>query len=193
MNFRLWMETTTQYPWQRPVLPWMLQGLAAEARKAPTFHDFEMEYIGEIKHGLYYHWTDDPNFFIDPEKGPRDMSSMGSPTVQKGKLMITSHLAAWEDYGKRNYVAIIDMSNVPRKAYYQVKRGFGNEFFVNDPSQARVVKVVNKQQAKRIDRELDKLLPQSEEQLQDFFSRWGKPVEPPVPKDPNQLEFRFRR
>ena len=99
----------------------------------------------QIKHGTYWHWTDDPNFTIDLNKGPRDMSSMSSNKMSVGKLMITSDFKYWSDYGPeekgRRYAALIDMSDVPRKEYYQVNRGFGNEFFVSDPSKAIVIKV----------------------------------------------------
>jgi hypothetical protein len=165
MSFILWLENRESL---------ILRGLAAEARKAPTFEDFEHDFSHEIKHGLYWHWTDDPNFQIDPLKGPKDMSSMAHGGIDVGKLMITSHLKNWDSYGDggkgRKYVAIIDMSEVPRKAYYQVNRGFGNEFFVSDPSQAKVIKVVTRQQALRIDREQDAKLPSSIEALKNFYN-----------------------
>jgi len=154
---------------RRLPLPWILQGLAAEARKAPSFEDFERDYQLQIKHGLYWHWTDDPDFEIDPEKGPRDMSSMGSPGMARGQLMITSHLENWADYGNRRYAAVIDMRDVPREAYYQVKRGFGNEFIVVDPSRARVKKVYPRDAAFRFDRDQDKYLPGSQEELEEFY------------------------
>lgn len=151
----------------------ILRGLAAEARKAGSLKNFEQDFIGQIKHGLYWHWTQTPDFHIDPNLGPRDMTSMGGGTMDRGKLMVTSHLAAWENYGeggkRRPYVALIDMSAVPRDAYYQVKRSFGNEFFVSDPSAARVVKTVTPQQAYRIDREQDQWLPQNFTQLARFY------------------------
>lgn len=121
-----------------------LRPLAEEAVKCDTFDEFETAFLRDIKHGRYYHITDNPNFRISPESGPRDMSSMAMGGVEKGKLMITSDPANWiEEYGEtRKYVAIIDMSQVPKDEYWQVNRGFGNEFFVNDPSRARVIKVV---------------------------------------------------
>ncbi len=126
-----------------------LEPLAAEARKYETFDAFQNAFLIELKHGMYYHVTSDPNFQIDPEVGPRDMSSMVMGGMEPGKLMLTSHLELWaEEYaGTRNYVAVIDMSRVPKEAYWQVKRGFGNEFYVNDPSKARVVKVIPIDQA----------------------------------------------
>lgn len=57
------------------------------------------------------------------------------------------------------------MSEVNPKDYYQVNRGFGNEFFVDDPSKAKVIKVVSVDQAKRIDREYHKKLPNSTAEL----------------------------
>lgn len=164
MQFKLWLEANTR-------LPLILRGLAAEAKKCPTFEEFEKDFSMELKHGLYWHWTDDPNFQINPTKGPRDMSSMAYGTMDAGKLMITSHLQNWAYYGKegkgREFAAIIDMSDVPRNAYRQVNRGFGNEFFVSDPSQAKVAKVVTRQQAFRI--EQDKHVPHSIQALKDFY------------------------
>jgi hypothetical protein len=158
-------------PWHKKRLPWVLQGLAAEANKSSNFEEFEHDYIGQIKHGLYYHWTDNPNFTIDPNLGPRDMSSLSiGNSISKGKLMVTSDPAYWgANYKNRKYVAIIDMSNVPRNAYRQVQRGFGNEFFVNDPSLAKVIKVIDRRQASRINSEHHNAIPQSQEELKDFY------------------------
>jgi hypothetical protein len=61
------------------------------------------------------------------------------------------------------------MSQVPKEMYYQVNRGFGNEFFVKDPSMARVVRVVPIKKAKEIDRYYDKTKPQNQRELRDFF------------------------
>jgi hypothetical protein len=171
MQFKRWLETH-QYNINR--LPLILKGLAAEAKKAPSFEDFAKDFSIQIKHGLYWHWTNDPNFQIDPTKGPRDMSSMADGGEDKGKLMITSDLHGWSLYGPnqkgRQYAAIIDMSNVPRNAYWQVKRGFGNEFYVNDPSNAKVAKVVPRVQAFKIDREQQAYLPQNDEELLNFYN-----------------------
>lgn len=150
-------------------LPWVLQGLAAEARKAPSFEDFRKDYLIQIKHGLYWHWTEDPDFTIDPEKGPQDMSSLGSGGITPGQLMITSDLDAWSHYGMRAYAALIDMREVPRTAYYQVNRGFGNEFMVLDPSEAKVDKVYPRAAALRFDRAQDEYKPGSEDKLREFY------------------------
>lgn len=129
-------------------IPKILDGLAAEARKYRTFEDFQNAFLGQIKHGRYYHITQDPAFKIDPSLGPRDMSSMGDGKMTPGYLMITSHLENWmPGYANRKYVAIIDMSEVPEDKYRQVNRGFGNEFWVSDPSKAKVLKVVSRSTA----------------------------------------------
>src|SRR5208282_4319159 len=151
--------------------PPTLQGLAAEARKAGSFEEFRNDFHSQIKHGTYWHLTSDPNFKIDPNRGPRDMSSMADGRMETGKLMITSHLENWDatynydEEGKkkkvtRPFVALIDMSEVPRNAYQQVSRGFGNEFFVSDPSKAKVLKVLPLAQAKALDRRRHNVLPQ---------------------------------
>ena len=132
-------------------VPDKLKPLAGEAAKYETFDDFESAFLREIKHGRYYHVTDNPNFTIDPEKGPRDMSSMAMGGVEKGKMMITSDLPYWTDFYKegRDYVAIVDMSQVPKERYWQVNRGFGNELYVDDPSKAKVIKVITVAEAGR--------------------------------------------
>ena len=156
-------------------IPKGLQGLAAEALKYPTFDEFEKAFLRDIKHGTYWHFTDDPNFRIDKEKGPRDMSSLSTGKMDAGKLMITSDYDAWSSYGPgekgRPYVALIDMSEVPPEAYKQVNRGFGNEFFVSDPSKAKVIGVYTRQQASRIDRARRSILPNSEKELRDLYNK----------------------
>jgi GNAT superfamily N-acetyltransferase len=155
-------------------LPIALKGLAAEAKKCKTFAEFKHDYLIELKHGVYWHITKNPNFFIDPETGPKDMSSMGTGYLSKGKLMITSHLDYWADFYKetRKYAALIDMSEVPRNDYYQVNRGFGNEFFVTDPSKAKVVKVMPIKKAIALDKAWKKKMPNSEQELKYFYEEW---------------------
>ena len=163
-------------------IPSLLQGLAAEARKVSSFEEFQRDFIGQIKHGTYWHLTDNPQFTIDPKLGPRDLSSMAAGSTEPGKLMITSHLEHWEDFyntdpktGKevitRPYAALIDMSTAPRKAYYQVSRGFGNEFFVSDPSKARVIAVMPIEQARKYDERAHAALPQSQQELLQFYQQ----------------------
>jgi hypothetical protein len=165
-SFKLFLEESRKWNLKTAIL----RGLAAEAIKAPSLKDFYQDYQIQIKHGLYWHWTDDPNFQIDPNKGPRDMSSLATGGVDVGKFMITSHLANWSSYGNRQYVALIDMTQVPRNQYFQSSRGFGNEFFVNDPSKARVIKVYGRKAAQDFDRSQNKYLPRSNDELADFYN-----------------------
>jgi len=138
-------------------LPKILSGLAAEARKAPTYEEFFKDFAGQIKHGRYYHWTDDPELKLDPKRAPHDASTMALGGDGEPGLMVTTDPEAWSVYGGeqlgydpdygprmsgRPYLAVIDLSDVPRDAYQQVNRGFGNEFFVTDLSRARVEKVL---------------------------------------------------
>lgn len=167
---------TSLYKKSAKNIPPSLQGLAAEARKYPTFEEFEKAYLGQIKHGTYWHLTDNPNFQIDPLKGPRDMSSMSNGKVTPGKLMITSHIRYWNagynqsGYGiARPYAAQIDMSQVDSKDYYQVNRGMGNEFMVTNPTKARVIRVIPIQNAIKIDSYIHNLLPDSTENLKAFY------------------------
>lgn len=156
------------------------RGLSAEAQKYNTFEEFEKAWLGQIKHGLYWHVTYDPTFIIDTEKGPKDMSSMSTGHMDVGKLMITSHLQYWaegymdiEGTGSkpRGYAAIIDMSGVPNKEYYQVNRGFGNEFFVSDPTNAKVLGVLPIRQALEFDEAWDNAKPQSSQELRNIYEQ----------------------
>ena len=163
-------------------IPPILQGLAAEARKTSSFEEFQRDFLGQIKHGTYWHLTDNPQFTIDPKLGPSDQSSIATGSMDVGKLMITSHLEHWEDFYNtdpntgervqiRPYAALIDMSNVPRKAYYQVNRGFGNEFFVSDPSSARMVAVMPIEKAMQYNEQAHSALPQSQQALEQFYQQ----------------------
>ena len=150
-----------------------LKGLEAEAAKCETFEEFKKAFSVDIKHGLYWHVTADPDFKIDPSKGPSDMSSMSNGKPKLGKLMVTSHLENWTDYyGKdRPYAAEIDMSEVDPKDYQQVARGFGNEFWVENPAKAKVVKVYKVQQALRRDAQYHSKLPNSDKELRQIFDK----------------------
>lgn len=157
-------------------IPKATAGLAAEANKAPTFEDFQKDFLRHIKHGVYWHWTQDPNFTIDPTKGPRDLSSMAmTATESPGDLMITSDLEGWADYGEggvgRPYAALIDMTTVPREKYGQNNRGFGNEMYIENAIQsgARVAKVYDRRGAFKYDRYARSFLPQSPMELLKFY------------------------
>jgi len=182
---------STQTRWSHP----LLNGLKAETRKAPTFEDFKHDFSIDIKHGLYFHVTDNPNFTIDPAKGPRDMSSMGGGTPVPGKLMVTSHLENWTDYyeSDRAYVAVIDMSEVPRESYHQVSRGFGNEFWVENPQAVKVAAVMPVKEAIKLDRTYQNVLDlHSDEDLLEFYNQFHAPAEPEwkPPKEQGKLPFR---
>lgn len=157
----------------RKVTP--LEGLAQEAKKHPTFESFKKAFLNDIHHGDYYHVTDNPNFKIDPNLGPRDMSSLAGGKMTKGAFMVTSDLPYWaEAYPERGYVAKIDLSKLSPQEYSQVNRGMGNEMFINDPSKVGVTKVMTKEQAlkeaQRLQKALDKTIP-NEKALQDFYNK----------------------
>lgn len=149
----------------------ILEPLRQEARKYPTFEEFSRAFSREIKHGLYWHVTDNPKFDINPATGPRDMSSAAGGTTSPGALMFTSHLEHWVAYYKRKtrpYAALIDLSRVPKEAYRQVNRGFGNEFFLAKAAAqgARVVKVYRVPSALALVKRYSAALPGSDEELQ---------------------------
>lgn len=156
--------------------PQSLRGLAAEALKCNSAKEFEKDYIVEIKHGTYWHVTEDPNFQIDPLKGPKDMSSMANGQMTKGALMVTTDLRNWvEHYGElRAYAAEIGMSGVPKSEFYQVRRGFGNEFWVKDSSKAKVLRVMPVKEALRLDKYRHTKMTGSYGELEAFYNRVWK-------------------
>jgi hypothetical protein len=152
-----------------------LSGLEAEALKYDKFEDFEYAYIGNIKHGKYWHVTDNPNFQIDLNYSPRDMSSISTGEGSNKGLMITSHLEHWATHykGDREYAALIDMSAVPSSEYKQVNRGFGNEFWVTPKGAAlaRVVKVYPLKSALNASRNYQNNIPQNREELKQLWEK----------------------
>jgi len=106
------------------------------------------------------------------------MSSLGDAAMEKGKLMVTSHLENWaEEYPERKYAALIDMSEVPHEKYRQINRGFGNEFFVDDPSSAKVAKVLPIEDALKKSSKFDELLGKhinSDADLKKFYDQATK-------------------
>jgi hypothetical protein len=152
--------------------------LAQEARKYKSAEDFEKAFLGEIKHGEYWHITDNPNFKVNAELGPKDMSSLASGKMEKGKLMVTSDLGNWADqYPSRKFAVKLDFSNVKPEDYYQVNRGFGNEFYVKDPSKVKVIKVVPIEQALKESEQYSDLLRKkitSKSQLTDIWKQANK-------------------
>ena len=153
----------------------LLKPLADEAKKHDNYEDFEKAFTVQIKRGEYWHVTDNPNFVIDPKKGPRDMSSMASGKMNSGELMVTSHLEYWSDYyGKeRPYAVLIDLSKLPLKAYNQVSRGFGNEFYISKSwmSKVKVVKVFPMKKALALSDRFTSSGPQSREELREFWNK----------------------
>jgi len=167
------------YKTSQKILPSLL-GLAHEALKYDSFEEFERAYCTEIKHGQYWHFTDNPNFTVNPELGPRDMSSMAmNQEISKGKLMITSNPDEWDSYyngnGKtRPYAVEVDMSQVPKDVYRQVNRGFGNEFFVDDISKVKVLRILPVENARRIWRRTHCKIPGSADSLREFYENAWK-------------------
>lgn len=161
-----------------------MQYLLNEAKKHSSFEDFKNYYLLEIHHGLYWHITSNPDFKIDLDKSPRDMSSLSiNPEFGNKGLMITSDLEHWHYYYNfdedenpyidmpRPYAALLDLSNLSPFMYKQIKRGFGNEMFL-DASIIPNVKIINIypiEEALKIDKEYHELLPSNEKELQKIY------------------------
>lgn len=135
--------------------------LKKEALKYASFDEFKRAFMIEIKRGTYWHFTDNPEFFIDVKRGPRDMSSLaGGGSGVAGKLMVTSDFDNWRHYygTERPFAVLIDLSAVQPNQYHQISRGFGNEFIVHDASKAKVLRVYPVKQAKRVDSTVDRAI-----------------------------------
>jgi hypothetical protein len=151
------------------------RGLSAEARKCETFEEFEAAFW-QGKRGLYWRVTFDPESFM----GPRDMVPVGGGGRTAGGIVVTSDLALWvasytdpdETGGRpRGHAAIIDMSAVGKRDYYQADRGFGNEFFIDDPTMVQVLAVLPIDAALYLERAWDAAQPQGPQELMEFYRR----------------------
>lgn len=154
-----------------------LHQLFEHAKQFDNFDDFKKSWLRQLRHGQYWHITDNPKFFIDLKKGPRDMSSLSYPSkMSVGKLMITSDLEHWHIYynfdaeeneiNERPYAVELDMSQVPFDEWEQVNRGFGNEFFVNNTSKVKVLRILPINEALKISENYNEnIKPQSEDEL----------------------------
>jgi len=149
------------------------RGLSAEARKCETFEEFEAAFW-QGKRGLYWRVTFDPESFM----GPRDMVSVGGGGRTAGGIVATSDLANWaasytdpDDTGgrPRGYVAIIDLSAVDKRVYYQADRGFDNEFFLDDPTMVPVIAVLPIDAALYLERAWVAAQPQGHQELMEFY------------------------
>jgi hypothetical protein len=112
----------------------------------------------------YWHITRDPNFQINPNQAPTDASSTADASSGPG-LMVTQDPHYWasmfhshpEELGSeyenddpRGYAAEIDLSGLHPSEYWPSNRGYGDEIWINNPSAARVKRVVSLPEALRI-------------------------------------------
>ncbi len=171
--YKISQESSYEMEFLSTFKPQSLVGLASEALKCENFEDFESDYLGDIKHGTYWHVTNNPNFAIDLSTGPRDMSSMATSKIGIGSLMVTSDLTHWADYygNSRGYAAEIDLSGLKRDEYKQISRGFGNEFYINDASKVKVKQVLPIKNALKINAYRHSKNPNSQEELKLFYNQ----------------------
>lgn len=163
----------------------ILYGLKKHAKFFDNYEDFENFYSIKGNHGIYYHITNTPNFQISQQTGPRDMSSMSSGSIsEKGALMVTSDLEYWDEYYnsydpdtpededvKRNYVAIIDLSEIKPSKLNPTQRGFGHEIYLkpDDAKKAKIIKVLNIQDARKFNDNFNKIKPNSSKELKKLW------------------------
>lgn len=163
----------------------ILYGLKQHAKHFDNYKDFENFYSIKGNHGIYYHLTDNPNFSPSQQTGPRDMSSMAAGRIsEKGALMVTSDLEYWDSYynnydpgtpkdedAKRNYVAIIDLSEIEPSKLNPTQRGFGHEIYLKPDAakKAKIIKVLNVKDARKFDDNFNKIKPNSENELKKLW------------------------
>jgi len=163
----------------------ILSGLKKHAKFFDNYEDFENFYSIKGNHGIYYHITNTPNFQISQQTGPRDMSSMSSGSIsEKGALMVTSDLEYWDEYYnsydpdtpenedvKRNYVAIIDLSEIKPSKLNPTQRGFGHEIYLkpDDTKKAKIIKVLNIQDARKFNDNFNKIKPNNSKELKKLW------------------------
>ena len=155
-----------------------ISALIKQSKKFKTFEEFKKFYTVEIYHGYYWHLTNDPDFKISSEIGPRDMSSISAGSQgERGALMMTSHLEYWDSHYNsegiiRPYAVLLDASDIDPVHLKQVSRGFGNEVYVH-PDAAKKLKIIgvyNIKYAKQLDKKFDNIIPQSEKELYNLWS-----------------------
>jgi tRNA nucleotidyltransferase (CCA-adding enzyme) len=115
-----------------------------------------------------WHLTKDPNFVIDPSRGPTDASSISEGQMDAGALMVSSDLHYWagmfhshpEEIGveydnddPRMWAAEIE----PGSEAYLVNRGFGEEYYIPDASKAGVKKVLPLAEALKVQDKSEKV------------------------------------
>ena len=146
--------------------------LVREAAKHDSYESFHDAFLGQLHHGMYWHVTESPNFSVDAEKGPRDLSSMSaSSRSNQGALMVTSDLEGWAEHYKttRAHAALLDLSAYSPREYTQVGRGMGNEMYIHDASRVRVLGTYLMRRALLLDRTYNQTLPRDEEMLRQTF------------------------
>lgn len=160
-----------------------LSALVKQARKFEDFKDFDRFYGIEIYHGYYWHLTENPDFKISDQIGPRDMSSMSDGGIsEKGALMVTSDLEYWDSHYntdprswkrkvKRNFAVLFDASDIEPHNLRQVSRGFGNEVYIDSQqvSKLKQIGVYSIKYAKSLDKKFHSMIPQSKEELYELW------------------------
>lgn len=131
-------------------IPPILKPLAKEAYKYKSADEYTQAFLRDINHGIWFHVTDNPNFKVSKSISPKDYSSMAGGSDGIKGLMVTGDLDAEAVNMKgRDYVAVLDLSEVPSKYIKQVSRGFGNEMFLPEEvlDKVKVSRVVKKKSA----------------------------------------------
>lgn len=154
------------------------QTLRKFASHYDNFNDFQKSFLVDLNHGYYWHLTNDPNFTINPQKGPRDMSSIAKGQIREpGALMVTTHLDHWDDeYNNpevtRPLAALIDLSDIDPRKLKQVDRGFGNEFYLTPElaRQAKLVEIMPIEKARSLDKRLHSTLPTNKNELMNIWN-----------------------
>ena len=159
-----------------PGIPSNLLHVARMARHYSNFDEFSHDWSVKNYHGLFFHLTNNPEFTIDPTLGPRDNSSLGTGKMSAGKLMVTTDIENWaETLGPRPYVAVIDLTELePGVDYGDATRGFGQEIYVSNPTNARVAMTMPLEEAIEFSRYLyEDVYPHSKSELREIWE-WAQ-------------------
>ena len=159
---------------------WVLDNLKKVAKRFNRFSDFSYHYSHDVNHGYYWHVTKDERFSFSTEYIPKDVVNDMQGDEHQGGAYITSDLENWDytyNYNDedervtRPYVALVDATDVDPQYLRQITRGFGNEISL-PAAQARLLKVVAvlpRADALALDERLHRLIPTSEEELEQLY------------------------
>lgn len=166
-------------------LPAPLYDLARSSLQYDSFDSFRKGYSWHNYYGQYWHITSDPNFQLNRNQEPTDLSSMSAGRGTSGGefgFQVSTDIDNWDavlNPDKKNrlrpYAVEVDLSRgKPEVDYRDTTRGFGHEMYILNPDIVKIKRVVPIAKAKRIQNEyFKKYLPNSNEELKEIYD-WAR-------------------